>query len=202
MGLQSSRELVRKFLDYSQLHDEDELWFRIGLGLLGPEEFKAIIDEKDLSTGEKRKYSIREDNAHAIQYKIAECCHPIPGDPVIGFSMNDNLVIVHKKSCPVAESLASKYGNRMVVPQWGAVQQEYPIRISLKGIDRLGLLSEISSFISQTLGINMRKLQLSTEDGLFEGFIELLVRDKKNLERMVEGLSRIDGIQDVVRTDI
>ncbi len=202
MGIQSSRELVRKFLDYSQLHDEDELWFRIGLGLLGPEEFKAIIDEKDLSTGEKRKYSIREDNAHAIQYKIAECCHPIPGDPVIGFSMNDNLVIVHKKSCPVAESLASKYGNRMVVPQWGAVQQEYPIRISLKGIDRLGLLSEISSFISQTLGINMRKLQLSTEDGLFEGFIELLVRDKKNLERMVEGLSRIDGIQDVVRTDI
>jgi len=202
MGIQNSRELVRKFLDYSQLHDEDELWFRIGLGLLGPEEFKAIIDEKDLSTGEKRKYSIREDNAHAIQYKIAECCHPIPGDPVIGFSMNDNLVIVHKKSCPVAESLASKYGNRMVVPQWGAVQQEYPIRISLKGIDRLGLLSEISSFISQTLGINMRKLQLSTEDGLFEGFIELLVRDKKNLERMVEGLSRIDGIQDVVRTDI
>ena len=116
--------------------------------------------------------------------------------------MNDNLVIVHKKSCPVAESLASKYGNRMVVPQWGAVQQEYPIRISLKGIDRLGLLNDISSFISRTLGINMRKLQLSTEDGLFEGFIELLVRDKKNLERMVEGLSRIDGIQDVIRTDI
>ena len=202
MGLQSTRELVRKFLDYSQLRDEDELWFRIGLGLLGPEDFKAIIDEKDLSGGERRKSPKREDTTRPIQYKIAECCHPIPGDPVIGFSMNDNLVIVHKKSCPVAESLASKYGNRMVVPQWGAVQQEYPIRISLKGIDRLGLLNDISSFISRTLGINMRKLQLSTEDGLFEGFIELLVRDKKNLERMVEGLSRIDGIQDVIRTDI
>ena len=202
MGLQSSRELVRKFLDYSQLHEESELWFRIGLGLLGPEDFKAIIDEKDLSGGERKKFSKRDDASRPIQYKIAECCHPIPGDPVIGFSMNDNLVIVHKKSCPVAESLASKYGNRMVVPQWGAVQQEYPIRISLKGIDRLGLLNDISSFISRTLGINMRKLQLSTEDGLFEGFIELLVRDKKNLERMVEGLSRIDGIQDVIRTDI
>ena len=202
MGLQSTRELVRKFLDYSQLRDEDELWFRIGLGLLGPEDFKAIIDEKDLTGGERRRSPRREDTTRPIQYKIAECCHPIPGNPVIGFSMNDNLVIVHKKSCPVAESLASKYGNRMVVPQWGAVQQEYPIRISLKGIDRLGLLNDISSFISRTLGINMRKLQLSTEDGLFEGFIELLVRDKKNLERMVEGLSRIDGIQDVIRTDI
>ena len=202
MGLQNTRELVRKFQDYTQLNDEDELFFRIGLGLLGPEEFKAIIDEKDLSTGQKRKFSLHEDNAHPIEYKIAECCHPIPGDPVIGFSMSDNLVIVHKKSCPVAESLASKYGNRMVVPQWGAVQQEYPIRISLRGIDRVGMLSDISSFISQTLGINIRKLQLSTEAGLFEGFIELLVRDKKNLERMVEGLSKIDGVQDVVRTDI
>ena len=200
MGLKSSRELIRKFLDYSQLHDPEELWFRIGLGLLGPEEFKAIIDEKDLSTGERRKNILRADSA--VQYKIAECCHPIPGDPVIGFSTAENLVIVHKKSCPIAESLASKYGNRMVVPQWVAVQKEYPIRISLKGIDRLGLLSDISSFISQTLGINMRKLQLSTDGELFEGFIELLVRDKKNLERMVEGLSKIDGVSDVVRTDI
>ena len=202
MGLQNTRELVRKFQDYTQLNDEDELFFRIGLGLLGPEEFKAIIDEKDLSTGQKRKFSLHDDNAHPIEYKIAECCHPIPGDPVIGFSMSDNLVIVHKKSCPVAESLASKYGNRMVVPQWGAVQQEYPIRISLRGIDRVGMLNDISGLISQTFGINIRKLQLSTEGGLFEGFIELLVRDKKNLERMVEGLSKIDGIQDVVRTDI
>ena len=116
--------------------------------------------------------------------------------------MSDSLVIVHKKSCPVAESLASKYGNRMVVPRWEAVQQEYPIRISLKGIDRIGLLSDISNYISQTLGINIRKLQLSTDGGLFEGFIELLVRDKRNLERMVDGLSKIDGIQDVVRTDL
>ena len=200
MGLTPSHELVRRFQEYTQLHDEDELYFRIGLGLLGPEEFKAILDEKDLSNRQKRKNPIREESA--IQYKIAECCRPIPGDPVIGFSMSDTLVIVHKKSCPVAESLASKYGNRMVIPQWDAVQQEYPIRISLKGIDRLGLLNDISSYISRTLGINMRKLQLSTEAGLFEGYIELLVRDKRNLERMVEGLSKIDGIQDVIRTDI
>ena len=202
MGLQVSKELVRKFLEYSQLNAPDELYFRIGLGLLGPEEFKAIIDEQDMSTGERRKFSFRDDNTHPLTYKIAECCRPIPGDPVIGFSTSEHLVIVHKKSCPVAESLASKYGNRMVVPQWGDVQQEYPIRIALKGIDRLGLLSEISSYISQTLGINMRKLQLSTDGELFEGFIELRVRDKRNLERMVEGLSKIDGIQDVIRTDI
>ena len=64
------------------------------------------------------------------------------------------------------------------------------------------MLNDITSFISRTLGINMRKLQLSADGELFEGFIELLVRDKKNLEHMVEGLSHIDGIQDVIRTDI
>ena len=90
----------------------------------------------------------------------------------------------------------------MVVPQWIATEQDYPIRISLKGIDRLGLLSEISSFISKTLGINMRKLNLSTENGVFEGFIELLVKDKSLLDNMVAGLKSIEGIEDIVRTDI
>ena len=61
---------------------------------------KAIINEKDFSTGGQRKSPSREENAHAIEYRIAECCHPSPGDPVIGFSASENLVMVHKKSCP------------------------------------------------------------------------------------------------------
>ena len=76
------------------------------------------------------------------------------------------------------------------------------MRISLKGIDRVGLLNEISGFISKTLGINMRKLHLTTEGGVFEGFIELLVHDKRVLTKMADGLKQIDGRQDVVRTDI
>ena len=97
MGLKSSKELLRRFQDYSQIRDEKELYFRIGLGLLGPEEFKAIINEKDFSNGGRRKAPSREENVHAIEYRIAECCHPIPGDPVIGFSAGENLVMVHKK---------------------------------------------------------------------------------------------------------
>lgn len=133
---------------------------------------------------------------------MADCCNPIAGDPVVGFISGNNSIIVHKKSCPVAESLAAKYGNRVVSPQWMTLAQEYPVRISLKGIDRLGLLSDISSLMASTFGINMRKVQMSTDEGLFEGYIELLVRDKKNLENMVKALQTTDGIQEVVRTDI
>lgn len=202
MGLKNTPTLLKKFMAFNQIRDAEELYFRVGLGLLGPEQFKSIIDEESLTSGEKKKLVIKGDGSN-IKYKMAGCCNPIPGDPVVGFITDDNTVIVHKKSCEVAERLASRFGNRIVMPQWTASEQhEYPIKISLKGLDKIGLLSEISSFISKTLGVNIRKLQLSADGGLFEGNIELLVKDKRILESMVEGLKKIDGIQDVVRTDI
>lgn len=203
MNVRNSNEVLRKFLDYSQLRDTEELYFRVGLGLLGPEDFHRILSEDAVASSSKPDtYLISSGNLGSHQFIMSDCCNPIPGDPVIGFLSADGSVIVHKKSCTLAESLASKYGDRVVVPQWVLFDKEYPIRISLKGIDRVGLLNDISSFISQTLGINMRKLQLSTDEGVFEGYIELLVKDKRNLENMVGGLQKIPGIQNVVRTDI
>ncbi len=201
MGLKNTHALLKRFMDFNQIRDAEELYFRVGLGVLGPEQFKSIIDEESLTSGEKKKLTMKGDNN--IKYKMAECCNPIPGDPVVGFLTDNNTVVVHKKSCEVAERLASRFGNRIVMPQWTAAEQhEYPIKISLKGLDRIGLLSEISSFISKTMGINIRKLQLTADAGLFEGNIELRVKDKGILEDMVEGLKKIEGIQDVVRTDI
>ena len=202
MGLKNTHALLKRFMDFNQIRDAEELYFRVGLGVLGPEQFKSIIDEESLTSGEKKKLTLKGNDSD-IKYKMAECCNPIPGDPVVGFLTDNNTVVVHKKSCEVAERLASRFGNRIVMPQWTAAEQhEYPIKISLKGLDRIGLLSEISSFISKTMGINIRKLQLTADGGLFEGNIELRVKDKRILEDMVEGLKKINGIQDVVRTDI
>lgn len=200
-GHSSSNELIRRFISHIRVHDAEELYFRVGLGILGPEEFKAIIDEGRLGGDEKKKFVIRKDDEN-IKYKLADCCNPIPGDPIVGFFSGEDTVIVHKKSCHVAERLASYYGNRVVVPHWTGATQEYPTRISLKGLDQIGLLNKITEFISRTLGINMRKLTLNTDNGIFEGQIELLVKDKSILDDMVKGLKKIDGITDVVRTDI
>lgn len=200
-GHSSSNELIRRFISHIRVHDAEELYFRVGLGILGPEEFKAIIDEGRLGGDEKKKFVIRKDEEN-IKYKLADCCNPIPGDPIVGFFSGEDTVIVHKKSCHVAERLASYYGNRVVVPHWTGATQEYPTRISLKGLDQIGLLNKITEFISRTLGINMRKLTLNTDNGIFEGQIELLVKDKSILDDMVKGLKKIDGITDVVRTDI
>lgn len=203
MNIRKDNEIIRKFLEYTQLRDSGELFFRIGLGLLGPEEFKTILTEDAVALKQNAEaYVINEGVGGPREYIMADCCNPIAGDPVIGFISGNNSIIVHKKTCTVAESLAAKYGNRVVSPQWMALEQEYPVRISLKGIDRMGLLSDISSLIASSFGINMRKVQLSTDEGLFEGYIELLVKDKKNLENMVKALQATNGIQEVVRTDI
>ncbi len=204
MGRKNEAKTLSRFMDYCQLKDKEEFYFRVGLGALGPEQFRTILDEDKLSSGSGKPNmkGIRASSSDQINYVLADCCNPIPGDPLIGFFIDEHTINVHKKSCSVAERLASRYGNRMVVPNWTSMNRDYPVRISLKGIDRLGLLSEISSFISKTLGINMRKLYLSTDEGVFEGYIELLVKDKSILNTMGEGLKEIDGIQDVVRTDI
>ena len=123
---------------------------------------------------------------------------------ILGFKTPDGVVTIHKKSCSVAGSMASKYGDMVVIPEWDMSDgsQAFPVRISLRGIDKVGLLNSISHYISEVLGVNMRKIYLGSEDGIFEGYIELLVHDKEVLDSIIQNLGRIDGIQKIVRTDI
>lgn len=122
---------------------------------------------------------------------------------MIGIKSPDGTVTVHKKSCPVADSIASKHGDWLVVPQWDDDDsQSFLARLSIRGVDRVGLLNEISRYISLFMGVNMRKVCLSTDGGIFSGYIDIYVHDKAILERMIRKLSSIDGIKSVVRTEI
>ena len=191
----------------------EEMYFRIGLGLIKPD--SSIGDALAASTAPAKSHSWymsffrRKDqpaqaSAGKSEYVIATCCRPIPGDPVIGIKTPDGTVTVHKKSCPVADSIASKHGDWVVVPKWESDtdRQAFPARLSIKGLDRVGLLNEISRYISLVMGINMKKIYLSSDEGIFEGYIDLYVHDKSALERMIRKLNSIDGIQSVVRTDL
>ena len=192
MNIPDSLESLKQFMDYAQLNDKNELFFRIGTGVLGPEDFRRAFGEQ------RTELPIRNG-----KYIVADCCHPIPGDPVIGFKTHDGMVVVHKKSCPIAENMASKHGNLVVaVPALEMQEHEFPVRLSLKGIDRVGLLNDVTSCISVNMGINMTELQFGGRDGVFEGFITMKVKDRKVLEAMIADLSRVEGISDVLRTDI
>lgn len=202
MGEESSNEVIKKFLEYTQLSDKTELFFRVGLGIVGPEDFPKVLNGQTIVQNQSSILKISAQSSGERKYIMAECCNPIPGDPVIGFQSGAETIIIHKKSCAIAEGLASKFGNRVVVPQWQLMEREYPIRLSIKGIDRVGLLSDITQIISLSMGINIRKLQLGSDAGVFQGYLELLVKDKKNLENLMESLHKVNGVQDVLRTDI
>ena len=151
----------------------------------------------------KSEYIINDRRNTDNRFVIATCCHPIPGDPVIGFLSPDGVVTVHKKSCPVADSIASKHGDWVVVPQWEDDEKKsFLARLSINGLDRVGLLNEISRYLTLVMGVNIRKICLSSEEGIFSGYIDLYVHDKAVLERMIRKLSSIDGIKRVVRTEI
>ncbi|MBO6172691.1 MAG: bifunctional (p)ppGpp synthetase/guanosine-3',5'-bis(diphosphate) 3'-pyrophosphohydrolase [Bacteroidales bacterium] len=191
----------------------EELYFRVGLGLIKPDPTLAdslsSITPSPKSPWYSNLFNRRRDIQSPVSkersnYVIATCCRPIPGDPVIGIKAPDGTITLHKKSCPVADSIASKHGDWVITPKWETDTDRtgFPARLSIKGIDRVGLLNEISRYISLVMGVNMRKVYLSSDEGIFEGYIDLNVHDKSALERMIRKLSSIDGIQNVVRTDL
>ena len=192
LGVADNMETIKRLLETTQLNDQAELFFRIGVGLVGPEEFRRAFGN-----------SARQ--VRMGHFLMADCCNPIPGDPVIGFKTSDGTVVVHKKSCSIAENMASKHGEMVVVVTQEDMQgdvEEFGVRISLKGIDRLGLLNDITQTVSVGMGLNMTGLRLETRDGVFEGYIDMKVKDRGELDSMLSSLTKIEGISDVVRTDI
>ncbi len=200
-------KILQKVLDSVQLRDADEFYFRLGLGLFKPGTIMRAINpsvRKADTAIKQENYKIKADDPSGRKFVLATCCNPIPGDPIIGFRNSDGSVTIHKKSCPIAGNLASKYGNMVIAPEWDLSdnKQAFPVRLSLRGIDKLGLLNTISHYITEVMGVNIKKIYLGSEDGIFEGYIELLVHDKDALENIIYNLGKIENIQKIVRTDI
>lgn len=135
-------------------------------------------------------------------YSVATCCRPIPGDDVLGYLDEANHLIVHKRQCPVAVRLQSSQGNRIIATEWNTHRElSFLVTIYIKGIDRLGLLNDVTQFISQQMNVNMRKLSIETIDGVFEGRIQLYVYDANDVKELCEGLKRIKNIKQVSRVE-
>ena len=198
----------------------EELYYNIGIGNQGLDNLDEILkrsssriawlkrvlhlEEKPATEEKGETFLIGSSDPNAPHFTLASCCNPIPGDPVVGFKAPDGSVTVHKKSCTVAERIAASHGDWVVVPKWldSAEDQSFLVRISLKGIDRMGLLNEISRYVSLVMGVNMRRLTLQADGGIFDGFIDMYVPSKETLEEMMKNLQSIDGIENVTRTEI
>jgi len=232
LGILPNSDIIKKLLDNYELLNKDELYSRIGLGLINLDELRKVL--KKAPEGSLRKYwrlavggvtrkgpETKEvpplpgtiDKSHPYlfrgnvdntgnSYVIASCCQPIPGDEVTGYVDHSNNIIVHKPKCPAAVKLMSSEGNRIIPVRWTIHKlASFLARISINGIDRIGLVSEVTTIISKELNVNIRNINVSVYDGIFEGTIDLYVHHTRDLNNLIMQLSNIKGIASVKRIE-
>lgn len=219
----SSKNLDRLLSHYC-LNKKDDLFLKIAAGEIDTDDsLKKVLKDKaenkllrywKMSFGKKEEqkqlpaetapvskinrketYILREVNGKK-NYTLAACCKPIPGDDVLGYINDNETVVVHKRSCPLATKLKSSFGPRIISAQWADHnEQSFAATIFIKGIDGVGVLNQITKVISDNLSVNIRKLNIDSSDGIFEGYITLLVHDVNEVEALCNSLKQIKQVK-------
>ena len=210
-------------MKFFKINASNDLFYNVGIGKIDNKQIKRFVSDYNSSfigfirrrIGSNNKkvdkineieHSIKFDklifgkDQESLKYSMANCCEPIPGDPVFGFvSVNDGIK-VHKKDCPNSISLRSNYAYRVISAKWiDSQSHEFNTKISLTGIDDIGIISQIAATISGLMNVNMNKLSFESNDGFFTGTISLEVKNKVILNKLLKSLKKIDGIDKVSR---
>ena len=152
-----------------------------------------IVPEK---FNRKKPIFINEENI--TQYIFPECCHPIPGDDALGYIDKQNRIEIHNRKCPVANKLKANYGNRLLDVKWDMHKLLFfNATIRLGGIDRRGMINDVTLIISNQLSVDIRGLAFTTKDGIFEGTIDLRVHDREDVKDIIDKLKEVDGLKEI-----
>ena len=230
-GIEASEENIQKLCKLHNVKSTEELHYQIGQKIItlgdadrnelkekpSPTSWKKYISfafgnnktkgtEQTSSepTPEIDKKKVVKLTPDAIQknYIIADCCKPIPGDDVLGYIDDNNRIIIHKRQCPIATQLKTSFGNRLLAVQWETGKALYfPVNVYLKGIDSIGILNQVTQIISQQLNVNIHKLNIESNDGIFEGRIQLYVHDVDDVNTICSNLKKIENIKKVTRIE-
>ena len=153
-----------------------------------------FLVDKDFNR--KKPFIIKDTNITRLIFP--PCCRPIPGDDILGYIDNRNHIEIHKRSCDVATKLKSSFGNHIIDAKWDMHRRIlFDATIQITGIDRIGLLNELTHVISSQLNLNMQKLVISTTDGIFDGTIQLKVYERKDVKIIMDSLKAIEGLEEI-----
>jgi guanosine-3',5'-bis(diphosphate) 3'-pyrophosphohydrolase len=216
-----NESMVNKLVVYFKLKTSLDLFYQVGVGAIDNHKLKDFSSSYNNTILRFFKERIRrkpsaqalEDEASQVydtlvfgkegdrlEYTLSPCCNPIPGDDVFGFITIKDGIKVHKKNCPNSVALQAQYAYRIIQAQWiDSAQQDFPVDIKLSGIDHLGLVSQITHVISNTMNVNMKKISFYTEGGTFEGSIRVVVDNNDTLAKLLKHLGQLKGIDKVVR---
>ena len=205
IGRKLNDKTIRSLMDEFDIFDSkpEELYFKIGSGLVSLDGLEENL--KKYQGINKESYFVISNSDEKHKYILASCCTPIRGESVIGFKASDGTITVHRRTCPNANSQAAKHGDKILTVKWADKENSgnsYLARLFLKGTDRMGMINDITRITSKVMGVNIRRFNIGTEDGIFEGFIDLYVNDMANLEGLITKLQKIKGIESVSRKDL
>ncbi|MBO7238996.1 MAG: bifunctional (p)ppGpp synthetase/guanosine-3',5'-bis(diphosphate) 3'-pyrophosphohydrolase [Bacteroidaceae bacterium] len=224
-GLSNYQGNIEKLWKLHKLNDRDELLAAIGKGTvtLGSDDKDALLgnkkfsfqslfsfnrDKKKEESNDVRKYeeldrktpiNLTDENLKN-GYIIADCCHPIPGDDVLGYYNEQKQIVIHKRNCPVANTLKSSHGDRILAATWETHKQLYfAVPIQITGIDDMGVLHEITTILSQQLNANIQKMHIESNNGIFEGTFWVNVHDVQDVKNICENLKKVSNIKTIAR---
>jgi GTP pyrophosphokinase len=223
MKIDVNGQVYEQLRDFFNVSSQLELLYKVGKGIISIADIKKFQDYKpsgvkkpvagevtDVKTIEQEIKSkgrsedtllIGED-MDVVEYKLAKCCTPIPGDEVFGFVTVSEGIKIHRTNCPNAPELLANHGNRVIKAKWTS-QHEVAFLTGLKvvGTDRVGLINDVSKVISEELKVNMSSLSFKTDHGIFNGEIMLYVNDTRHLEMLISKLEKVEGVVQVNRFD-
>ncbi len=220
LELSFESEIINEMVSFFKLPNVMELYYRVAVGNIDLPELKSFKKYKEskhkkttIENNEKIETLVTRtrgkgdllvigDKMEHLDYKLSPCCNPIPGDDVFGFITTDEGIKIHRVNCPNAIHLLSHYAYRVVKAKWvNEHLLSFLAGIKVKGIDKLGLVNDITKVISNEHLVNMRSIKFNTEDGLFDGEIMVYVHDTKHLNRLIKNLKKVEGVTSVYRID-
>ena len=205
IGRQLTAKVIKSLMDEFEIFDckPEDMYFKIGCGLISLDGLSEKL--KKYEGINKESYFVISNSDEKHKFILASCCTPILGESVVGFKAADGTITVHRRTCQNANNLAAKFGDKIVTVKWAHdanSDSSYLARIILKGTDRIGMINDITRVTSKVLSVNIRRFNIGTEDGIFDGFIDLYVHDIADLENLIVKLQKIKGIESVVKTDL
>lgn len=213
-----SEKTVNDLVNYFKEKTSQDVFYKAGTGAIDNQQLKEFANHKNSNTFFNLfRKSIRKteppvktdsnldlivfgDAEEKLDYKLANCCNPIPGDDVFGFVTINEGIKVHKKNCPNAISLRSNYAYRIMSAKWiDSTNQEFDVTLKILGIDELGLTNELTKVISNNMAINIRSISLSSDAGIFTGEIKVSVPNNHVLQKLINNIKSVNGVEKVTR---
>ena len=228
-NIQFSNEVLSHAITRQRIANKEELFFLIGNGEIALNEDlvtkkeqgtrinwwrRTIFKSKEEPKQEQSQSTDSKDDEPTINtkniyplttrngvsnYQIADCCHPIPGDDVVGFLNDAGKVIVHKMDCSSLARLKASYGSRLIQTQWEDHTDRFQATIQIEGIDQIGILQSIVNIISTNMSINMKRMNVTADQGVFNCVLDVLISDVKAVNNLCREIKKVKGINTATR---